>query len=115
MARSVTPVMNWARTEAVKKRIRTSAARYSFNPLFKHGLTRRSTFWGRVLFREKQLWVGEVETIHDLVVIVAWRFGAGAGKRLRVGALEINDAAALLVEEWVMDRIIEIVLAVDGD
>src|SRR5687768_10098446 len=51
--------------------------------------------------------IREVETIHDLVVVVARRRTLVAGKGVRVGALEVDEAPAFFVEERMMDGIVK--------
>ena len=59
--------------------------------------------------------IRQVEAVEHLVVVIAGRAGRIAGERVGVGALEVDDAAALLVEELAVDGVVEVHAGVGGD
>src|SRR5207253_22033 len=65
--------------------------------------------------RRLQSLVAQVQLVHDLVVLIARCLAGIATERVRVGALEVDDLAALLVEEGVLRGVVEIHLVVRDD
>ncbi len=59
--------------------------------------------------------VFEVETVEELVVVVAGDGGGVAGEGAGEGAFEVDEAAVLLVEEGVVGGVIETVVGMGGD
>ena len=59
--------------------------------------------------------IGQIEPVHDLVVVVPRRPLLIAAERVRVRALEVDDPAAFLVEIRMLLGIVEAVLVVRDD
>ncbi len=62
-----------------------------------------------------QAGVGQIETVHQLIVIVPRRRMGVAGKSVGIGSLKIDDPAALLVEKGKLGRIIKGIIRVGGN
>src|SRR5579862_9691216 len=69
--------------------------------------TPRSSALMRILSRTQPR-ISEIKPIHDLVVFVIRCLARVTGEGVHVGALKVNHAACLLVEEWMLGRIVEI-------
>ena len=59
--------------------------------------------------------IGQIQLVHDLVVIVARRRLGIAGEGVRIRPLEEDHAALLLVEIRMLLRIVEAVLVMSDD
>src|SRR5437762_11021317 len=55
-----------------------------------------------------QLRIGQVEPVHDLVVLVIRRGMGIAGKGIDVAAFQVNHSPAVSIEEQVMHGIVEV-------
>ena len=62
---------------------------------------------GWCLGRQLQSWVGQVQPVHDLIVLVVGRRVRITGEGIDVRPLKVDHPSALLVEDGVLSWVIE--------
>ena len=62
---------------------------------------------GWCLGRQLQSWVGQVQSVHNLIVLVVGRRVRITGEGIDVGPLQVDYPSALPVEEGVLSWVIE--------
>ena len=62
---------------------------------------------GWCLGRQLQSWVGQVQSVHDLIVLVVGRRVWITGEGIDVGSLQVDHPSAFPVEEEVLSWVIE--------
>src|SRR5436190_8515952 len=67
---------------------------------------------GWCLGRQFQSWVGQVQPVHNLIVLVVGRRVWITGEGIDVGSLQVDHPSALPVEEGVLSWVVEIVSVV---